>query len=384
MLRSRKTLTTIFLTALVALALPSAAAASESAYVKQGTLVYANDGGETDHVTIAGGGTAHPGKYLVSETLSPGLAAGLNCTALAASEVVCGGTVSTISVNTTYGADRVTIDVSVPATVYGVSDNDVLVGGGAGDWVFGGDGDDTLDGRGGADWLSGDAGNDVLEARDDGYDLVVCGSGVDTAYVDAADSTSGCETVIGPPGSAPDAPVVPGSDVVDPRDPTGAGVDVARDEGDDLTDAFDPAVVPTLLGPLRLATTQVAVSAQGVAAFDLTCATTEPAGCRGTFYLDPVLGKGKAGVKDKGTNRGAKVRAVAARRGRYGRSPFVIAGGKRKKVKVKLSAHARTSLGLTRSSGKARAARRGRAVSARVTVVQNGRRAVRTVVRLRG
>ena len=74
---------------------------------------------------------------------------------------------------------------------------------------------------------------------------------------------------------------------------------------------------------------------------------------------------------------------MLARRGRYGKGPFVIASGKRGKATVKLSPSARRALGL-KSSGRARAARRGRRVRARVTVVQKGRAATRSIVELRG
>ena len=399
MLRGRWTLKTVFLTAmLAALALPGVAHAGESAYVNNGTLYYANTPGEDDHVTVASGGTSYPGQLLVSETYSGGLVAGAGCSALAASQLACTGPVSLISVNTTSGADRVTINVAVPATVFGVTEDDVLTTGDAADWVYGGDGADTIDGRGGSDWLSGDAGNDVIEARDGASDVVACGFGVDTAYVDPGDSTSSCETIIGvtapeDPVVTPDVPVTPVVDEdVDPRelDPVNGGVikDDRKDDGEDddeLTDALDPDAV-ALLGPLRIGTTRIAVSAKGIAAFDLACAPTEASGCRGTMYLDPALAapKGKGKGKGKAKGRSAKVRAVAARRGRFGKSPFVVAAGKRKKLSVKLSGDARKALGLRRSSGKARASRRGRAVRARVTVVQNGRRASHTVVTLRG
>jgi Ca2+-binding RTX toxin-like protein len=53
----------------------------------------------------------------------------------------------------------------------------------------------VLNGGAGTDRLYGGPGNDVLRARDGQRDVVDCGPGRDTAYVDRLDRVSGCETV---------------------------------------------------------------------------------------------------------------------------------------------------------------------------------------------
>jgi hypothetical protein len=51
--------------------------------------------------------------------------------------------------------------------------------------------------------VSGDAGDDLIDTYGDGQvDTVDCGPDTDTAYVDAIDSTSNCETVVGRLGGA--------------------------------------------------------------------------------------------------------------------------------------------------------------------------------------
>jgi hypothetical protein len=122
----------------------------------------------------------------------------------------------------------------------------------------------------------------------------------------------------------------------------------------------------------------VRIASDGAAPLALACPATEVDGCRGRIYLDPAP-KTKSSKK-KG--RKAKVRARMARRGRFGSSPFKIAAGKKKRVKVRLSASARAKLGL-RAPRKARAARRGRRVKAVMTVVQKGK-SHRQVIELRG
>lgn len=79
----------------------------------------------------------------------------------------------------------------------GGSGNDTLTGGASANRLFGNGGDDALDGAGGADFVRGGAGNDTLNARD-GFvaDDVGCGTGVDTANVDAPDLVgSDCEAI---------------------------------------------------------------------------------------------------------------------------------------------------------------------------------------------
>ena len=117
--------------ALLALALPSAASAAETVYVSSGTLTYSNTPGDVDHVTVADGGASYPGLYRVSEPNTPTAFAGVGCTQLGLGEAVCSGSVSAVSVSTTSGDDRVTIDVGLPATINGLTEHDVLTGGSA-------------------------------------------------------------------------------------------------------------------------------------------------------------------------------------------------------------------------------------------------------------
>lgn len=68
-------------------------------------------------------------------------------------------------------------------TISGGPGNDLLVGVGGADSIYGGTGDDRVGGGDGDDRLQGDA----------GADYVLCGTGKDTATVDAADSLRDCE-----------------------------------------------------------------------------------------------------------------------------------------------------------------------------------------------
>jgi Ca2+-binding RTX toxin-like protein len=75
---------------------------------------------------------------------------------------------------------------------------DTLLGSQAANHLEGGGGNDTLRGNGGPDVLSGESGEDTIEARDGIADAIDCGSGSDTARVDAADTVTGCERVFLP------------------------------------------------------------------------------------------------------------------------------------------------------------------------------------------
>jgi Ca2+-binding RTX toxin-like protein len=80
----------------------------------------------------------------------------------------------------------------------GDSGANVLRGGGGADGLFGQGGDDRIVGGAAGDSISGGGGDDSIEARDGVRDVVLCGSGVDRASVDAIDSVSAdCETVRG-------------------------------------------------------------------------------------------------------------------------------------------------------------------------------------------
>jgi Ca2+-binding RTX toxin-like protein len=94
-------------------------------------------------------------------------------------------------------------------TLDGGPGDDRLDGGSGTDTLTGGDGNDTITGGPGPDVISAGDGNDVIRAADDSADVVDCGPGVDTVYVEAdvpqRDQLTGCETVIPiPPEGAND------------------------------------------------------------------------------------------------------------------------------------------------------------------------------------
>jgi Ca2+-binding RTX toxin-like protein len=103
---------------------------------------------------------------------------------------------------------------------------DAIDGGAGDDQLSGGFGNDTIAGGSGRDDIGGDrtaacaygplfgsctigSGNDTIYAQDGERDTIDCGPGSDTAYVDAADVVTGCESVHAtgrPPAPAPPPP----------------------------------------------------------------------------------------------------------------------------------------------------------------------------------
>ncbi len=88
--------------------------------------------------------------------------------------------------------------------IWGRGGDDCLIGGAGRDRLLGGPGSDRLTGGAGADTLVGGsgvnrydagAGNDVVNAANGRAELVSCGSGRDTARVDASDRVRNCERV---------------------------------------------------------------------------------------------------------------------------------------------------------------------------------------------
>ena len=73
--------------------------------------------------------------------------------------------------------------------ISGAEGDDELYGGAGNDTVVGREGNDRISGDSGSDRLFGNEGTDQMNAGDGEKDLVVCGAGVDTAYVDADDET---------------------------------------------------------------------------------------------------------------------------------------------------------------------------------------------------
>jgi hypothetical protein len=82
--------------------------------------------------------------------------------------------------------------------IYGRGGPDSLAGGNGADRITGGDGNDLIAGGYGSDLLIGGTGNDTIAAADHIPDYVNCGPGTDTAWVDASDTVTGCETIHGP------------------------------------------------------------------------------------------------------------------------------------------------------------------------------------------
>jgi Ca2+-binding RTX toxin-like protein len=86
----------------------------------------------------------------------------------------------------------------IAADVEGVvaESTSTLVGNGGANLLEGSRYEDRLTGRGGLDTFDGNGGDDVIDARDGRMDLVGCGGGIDTAYVDRVDDVSSeCERV---------------------------------------------------------------------------------------------------------------------------------------------------------------------------------------------
>ena len=79
--------------------------------------------------------------------------------------------------------------------VHGGDGGDVIKGGRGADRLYGGAGGDVIKGGRGADRLYGGPGGDTLRSVAGGRDIVDCGGGLDTAFVDQRDVVTDCETV---------------------------------------------------------------------------------------------------------------------------------------------------------------------------------------------
>ena len=80
--------------------------------------------------------------------------------------------------------------------ISGLQDTDVLRGGAGNDTVVGREGNDSITGNSGSDRLFGNLDTDTITAADSVKDLVNCGDGGDTAYVDKIDQVyKNCENV---------------------------------------------------------------------------------------------------------------------------------------------------------------------------------------------
>lgn len=333
------------------LLLPAAAQAAESVSMDGAVLTYVAGDGTVDDVWVS----QDKGLHYLSEPTSPSGTIGAGCTYIGSSTAECTGATSLL-VRLLDGNDSATVVALLPATIEGGAGNDIVTGGPYADTIDGGTGTDTV--------FAG-SGDDAIAARDGEVDTIDCGPGEDPVEADPVDVLTACEPVLPPAGE----PVVE-----DPVEPAGEQAPV-----EPPADALPPppqlpgeagTLPPLAVLPVSIEQEVVKVSAAGIATFELACAATELAGCAGTVYLDPA-----------GRAKKRKVRALAARRGRYGRSRFQVAAGRRARLRMSLSATARRKLGL--SGRGARAARRGRRVKAKVTVKQRGRKPVKSRVTLR-
>ncbi|HEY2056645.1 MAG TPA: calcium-binding protein [Solirubrobacterales bacterium] len=93
------------------------------------------------------------------------------------------------------GGDDVIFGRGGDDRLFGGAGADRISGGPGADQIYGGAGNDRLSGGTGRDHIYGGSGDDVIFARDGSADVVDCGPGDDTAYVDAHDRTRGCELV---------------------------------------------------------------------------------------------------------------------------------------------------------------------------------------------
>jgi hemolysin type calcium-binding protein len=80
--------------------------------------------------------------------------------------------------------------------LYGGPGPDLLVGGRRFDELDGGAGRDQIAGGHGPDAVFADGGHDLIRAADADHDVIRCGPGIDRAYVDRSDETTGCERVV--------------------------------------------------------------------------------------------------------------------------------------------------------------------------------------------
>ena len=357
---------------------------TETVSVTNGVLTVVTSAAQVDSVSIVDG---TPGQHMVTESQSPSGSVGAGCVAYDADTAACTGATSA-SISTLDLDDAVVIVSALPSTVDAGAGNDS---------VWGGPAADVLNGAAGIDDVRGGDGNDTIEARDGQADTIDCGAGDDRAYADAVDTVVNCETDPVPPTggetptdtTTPTTPTAPVQEPDAPKEPKLPAADAPRA----ILNPLPP------VSPVALVASAVHIDrAEGAVPLELGCAETEVAGCRGDVFLDPApQGKAFGLSKSKGGKQ-KKIKARMARRGRFGRSPFVIAAGQKAKVKIKLSAEARRALGLAApkrakkaSKGgakvKARAARRGRRVKAKVTVVQKGpkgRKASVAIIELRG
>jgi len=77
--------------------------------------------------------------------------------------------------------------------IVGTNAADTIDGNGGDDTIIGGRGADKIRGGTGRDKQYGGRGNDVIRSEGTFRDLINCGKGIDTAYVDPKDQVTSCE-----------------------------------------------------------------------------------------------------------------------------------------------------------------------------------------------
>jgi Ca2+-binding RTX toxin-like protein len=151
--------------------------------------------GETANVTVTLGGTNSdfptpaPGHFTVHvSSTGPDPNPSNETLSVQASAYGCGliGTDGPDRFNGTAGKD----------SYCGLTGSDRIFGRKGNDLLSGGPGDDRLDGGPGRDLIYGGGENDVIVARDGKRDIIDCGTGRDTAYVDRQDDLTSCERVL--------------------------------------------------------------------------------------------------------------------------------------------------------------------------------------------
>ncbi|MGP4000705.1 hypothetical protein [Streptomyces sp. 8N706] len=174
-------------------AVTSSAAANPSAVVRVGGQIrYAALPAETNAVTFSD----LAGTFLVTDT--PILTAGPGCTQLTTGSATCGPTATVTSIGAALGdgddSAVVTDDILVPAAIDGGLGEDSIDGGGGSDRLNDPDGWDSPPTT---NTFNGGPGNDAIVSRNQGFDVVDCGPGIDTVVADSAalDSVVNCEFV---------------------------------------------------------------------------------------------------------------------------------------------------------------------------------------------
>lgn len=358
-----KRLVLLAITGLAALAVPSAAQAASSsptvnAAVTGGVLTSTSGVGAVNTVTL---GWSFAGATISDSSGASGTPVGTGCGFLTVVSAYCFA--SSASVQTLDLNDSIANKSTLPATLDGGAGDDKVTGGTPSETLRGADGNDIIGGGGGADTIDAGAGDDQIDVRDGNVDTVDCGAGTDTVQADPGDVVSNCE--IGTPVAGETATVT--------GDETGPGKQTTPIDAEHLLSTL--TVVGHVIAQIAK-NTEVTVSAKGLAPFRIACAADAASACTGVIFIDPAPAKGKRAKKAK------TVTAFMARRGRYGSSPFKVRPGSEGSTQVKLTGVAMRAMGKSRR--KARAARRGRRVSAIVTIAPKNTRAQRVRVTLKG